>query len=199
MESMPTLGADSFEKALSQYNEFSAKMNDTMSPLVKMMSPGKDREQMIALNELGNKMVAYQVREAQFRYMLYTTGLKAMETLAQSVSTKIKNGEEYKDFNAFYNEWINTNDTVFGELFTSDEYSKFQADFTTVTMTVKKSVEKQMEKMMANVPVITRSEMDDLYKTVYEMNKHIKALEKKIAAYETESTTEVKAAKTAKK
>lgn len=199
MESMPTLGADSFEKALSQYNEFSSKMNDTMSPLVKMMTPGKDREQMIALNELGNKMVAYQIREAQFRYMLYTTGLKAMETLAESVSTKIKNGEEYKDFNTFYNEWINTNDTVFGELFTSDEYSKFQADFTTVTMTVKKSVEKQMEKMMANVPVITRTEMDDLYKTVYEMNKHIKALEKKIAAYETETTTEVKAAKTAKK
>jgi class III poly(R)-hydroxyalkanoic acid synthase PhaE subunit len=199
MESMPTLGADSFEKALSQYNEFSAKMNDTMSPLVKMMTPGKDREQMIALNELGNKMVAYQVREAQFRYMLYTTGLKAMETLAEKVSNKIQNGEEYKDFNGFYNEWISTNDTVFGELFSSEEYSKFQADFTSVTMTVKKSVEKQMEKMMANVPVVTRSEMDDLYKTVYEMNKHIKALEKKIAAYETESTTEVKAAKTAKK
>ena len=92
-----------------------------------------------------------------------------------------------------------SHDTVFGELFSSEEYSKFQADFTTVTMTVKKSVEKQMEKMMANVPVVTRSEMDDLYKTVYEMNKHIKSLEKKIAAYESETTTEVKAAKTAKK
>lgn len=199
MENMPSFGTESFEKALSQYNDFSAKMNDTMSPLVKMMTPGKDREQMIALNELGNKMVAYQVREAQFRYMLYTTGLKAMETLAQNVSNKIQNGDKYTDFNAFYNEWISTNDSVFGELFSSEEYSKFQADFTTVTMTVKKSVEKQMEKMMANVPVITRSEMDDLYKTVYEMNKHIKSLEKKIAAFEAEATTEVKAAKTAKK
>ncbi len=199
MENFPSFNTESFEKALSQYNEFSNKMNDTMSPLVKMMTPGKDREQMIALNELGNKMVAYQVREAQFRYMLYTTGLKAMETLAEKVASKVQNGETYNDFNTFYNEWINTNDTVFGELFSSEEYSKFQADFTTVTMTVKKSVENQMEKMMANVPVITRSEMDDLYQTVYEMNKHIKSLEKKIAAYESETTTEVKAAKTAKK
>lgn len=201
MDNIPSLGADSFEKALEQYTTFSNQMNDTMSPLVKMMTPGKDREQMVAVNELGNKMVAYQIREAQFRYMLYTTGLKAMETLAENVSNKIQNGEQYKDFNTFYNEWINTNDTVFGELFSSDEYSKFQADFTSVTMTVKKSVEKQMEKMMANVPVITRSEMDDLYKTVYEMNKHIKGLEKKIAAYETANTTttEVKATKVAKK
>lgn len=200
MGNLPTFGTETFEQALEQFQNMSSQMKDTMSPLVTLMSPGKDREQMIAINELGNTMVAYQVREAQFRYMLYTTGLKAMETLAENVSNKIQNGEEYKDFNTFYNEWINTNDTVFGELFSSDEYSKFQAEFTNVTMTVKKGVEKQMEKMMENVPVITRTEMDDLYKTVYEMNKHIKALERKIETLESPATTtEVKAAKTAKK
>lgn len=195
---MPQLGTESFDQALTQFQNMSNQMKDTMSPLVTLMSPGKDRDQMIAVNELGNTMVAYQVREAQFRYMLYTTGLKAMETLAQGVATKIQNGEEYKDFNTFYNEWINVNDTVFGDLFQSPEYSKFQAEFTNVTMTVKKGVEKQMEKMMENIPVVTRSEMDDLYKTVYEMNKHIKALERKIASLEAPAT-EVKAAKTAKK
>lgn len=200
MGNLPTFGTETFEQALEQFQNMSSQMKDTMSPLVTLMSPGKDREQMIAINELGNTMVAYQVREAQFRYMLYTTGLKAMETLAENVSNKIQNGEEYKDFNTFYNEWINTNDTVFGELFSSEEYSKFQAEFTNVTMTVKKGVEKQMEKMMENVPVITRTEMDDLYKTVYEMNKHIKALERKIETLESPiAATEVKAAKTAKK
>lgn len=199
MGTMPTFGKESFDQALEQFQNVSSQMKDAMSPMVTLMSPGKDREQMIAINELGNTMVAFQIREAQFRYMLYTTGLKAMETLAENVATKIQNGEEYKDFNTFYNEWINVNDTVFGELFQSEEYSKFQADFTNVTMTVKKGVEKQMEKMLESVPVITRTEMDDLYKTVYEMNKHIKALERKIESLETTSTTEVKAAKTAKK
>lgn len=199
MGTMPTFGKESFDQALEQFQNVSSQMKDAMSPMVTLMSPGKDREQMIAINELGNTMVAFQIREAQFRYMLYTTGLKAMETLAENVATKIQNGEEYKDFNTFYNEWINVNDTVFGELFQSEEYSKFQADFTNVTMTVKKGVEKQMEKMLESVPVITRTEMDDLYKTVYEMNKHIKALERKIESLETPSTTEVKAAKTAKK
>lgn len=198
MANLPSFGTETFEQALEQFQNLSNQMKDTMSPMVTLMSPGKDRDQMITINDLGNKMVAYQVREAQFRYMLYTTGLKAMETLAENVANKIQNGEEYKDFNTFYNEWINVNDNVYGELFQSEEYSKFQAEFTNVTMTVKKGVEKQMEKMMENIPVITRTEMDDLYKTVYEMNKHIKALEKKIESLET-PTTEVKAAKTAKK
>lgn len=199
MANLPSFGKESFDQALEQFQNVSNQMKDAMSPMVTLMSPGKDREQMIAINELGNKMVAYQIREAQFRYMLYTTGLKAMETLAETVTNKIQNGEEYKDFNTFYNEWINTNDTVFGELFQSEEYSKFQAEFTNVTMTVKKGVEKQMEKMLENVPVITRTEMDDLYKTVYELKKHIKTLERKIESLETPATTEVKAAKTAKK
>ncbi len=197
-ENMPSMGSESFEKALEQYQSFTTKVNDYMSPMVKMMSPGKDRDQMIAMNELGDQMVKYQVRDAQFKYMLYTTGIKAMESLAKNVAKKIEAGENYSDFNQFFNEWINTNDQVFGELFSSPEYSKFQSEFTETVMLVKKGVEKQMEKMMENIPVITRSEMDDLYKSVYEMQKHIRSLEKKIESLES-NTKEEKPAKITKK
>lgn len=198
-ENMPTMGNESFEKALEQYHSFTSKVNDYMSPFVKMMTPGKDRDQMIALNELGDRMVKYQVREAQFKYMLYTTGIKAMETLAQNVAKKIQEGQNYSDFNQFFNEWINTNDTVFGELFSSPEYSKFQSEFTETVMLMKKGVEKQMEKMMESLPVITRSEMDELYKSVYEMQKHIRSLEKKIESLEATASKEEKPAKITKK
>jgi len=66
---------------------------------------------------------------------------------------------------------------------------------------LKSGMSKQMEKMMENIPVITRTEMDELYQTVYEMKKHIRSLEKKIEAYENTASKEVKAAapKAAKK
>jgi polyhydroxyalkanoate synthase subunit PhaE len=201
MSSMPSINNDTFTQVLDQYTAFNTKMNDAMSPLVTMMTPGKDRDQLIAINELGNKMVSYQIHDSQFRFMLYTTGLKAMETLAENMFNKIQNQEEIKDFGTLYNEWLNVNDTVYGELFSSAEYSKFQAEFTDVVMTVKKGMSLQMEKMMENIPVITRTEMDELYKTVYEMKKYIRTLEKKIESLENIPSKEVKAAapKAAKK
>jgi BMFP domain-containing protein YqiC len=193
MSTLPSLNNDTFNQMLEQYNSFNGQMKDLASPFVTMMTPGKDREQMLAISELGNKMVAYQIREAQFRYMIYTTGLKAMETLSENMFAKLQNGEEVKDFASVYNEFLSTNDKVYGELFESAEYSKFQAEFTEVVMLVKKGMEKQMEKMMENVPVVNRTEMDELYQTVYEMKKHIRSLEKKIEAMENTTSKEVKA------
>ena len=46
---------------------------------------------------------------------------------------------------------------------------------------------------MQNVPVVPRSEMDELYKTVYELRKRVNMLEKQIDT-DTEVATETKPA-----
>ncbi len=201
MNALPKFGNENFNSALEQYNTFTTNLNETMSPFVKMMSPGKDKDQMLALSELANKMVAYQVRESQYRHMIYTTGLKAMETLAESVYAKMEKGEDFKDFTTFYNEYLTVNDTVYGELFASPEYSKFQSEFTEIVMMVRKGVESQMEKMLVNIPVITRTEMDELYKTIYDLKKMVRGLEKALDTANNVVVKEEKApvAKTSKK
>jgi hypothetical protein len=43
---------------------------------------------------------------------------------------------------------------------------------------LKKDVESQMEQYMVGIPVATRSEMDELYKTIYDLKKQIRQMEK---------------------
>ena len=50
-----------------------------------------------------------------------------------------------------------------------------------LSMDVKKHFEKQFETMMANFPVVLKSDVEELNKTVYELKKQIKELQNKLS------------------
>jgi BMFP domain-containing protein YqiC len=148
------------------------------------------------MNELSSEFNNYQMRNAEMQYQMYQTGLKAMEELAENVYAKVRNGNDLKDFTNIYAEWLNISDKHFVALFSTEEYSKMQSELNSFGMKLKMNINGQMEKAMTNVPVVTRSEMDEAYKTIYEMKKRITMLEKQL---DTDTEVEAKPAKKAAK
>jgi BMFP domain-containing protein YqiC len=118
---------------------------------------------------------------------MYQTGLKASEEVAENIYNRMRNGEEMSSFINLYSEWLNTNDKHFVNLFSSEEYSKLQGELNSVGMKMKRHMDLQMEEAFANLPLVNRSEMDELYHTIHELKKRIHTLEKQIDA-ETEAT-----------
>src|SRR5690606_35931408 len=95
--------------------------------------------------------------------------------------------------------WMNLSDKQYVALFESDEYSKLMAEVSALQMNIKKSVDTQMESALSVYPVATRTEMDELYKTIYELKKHVRQLEKMLEVDSMEVTPAKPAAKTTAK
>ena len=115
--------------------------------------------------------------------MIYQNGLKAMDKLAVKVATQVKNGESIESIVKLYQEWMMTGDEVFTKLFSSDEYSKLMTEVSSLQMKIKSEIDRQMEKMMlVNIPVATRTEMDEVYKNLYDLKKMYKNLERAFTA-----------------
>lgn len=180
MMSMMPKGNEMFTTMMNNYNSMWNMMNESAAPLMKMMTPGSSKASVEMMNELANEFAHYQMKNAQMQYMMYTTGMKAMEEVAENIYGKLHNGEDMSNFMKVYQEWLNTNDKHFVTLFSTDEYSKMQAELNTLGMKMKRHMDMQMEKMLNNVPVATRSEMDELYKVIHELRKRINTLEKQI-------------------
>lgn len=180
MMNMMPAGNDMFSHMMNNYNSMSNMMSQSAAPLMKMMTPGAGKDMMEMMNELSNEFAHYQMKNAQMQYMMYMTGMKAMEEVAENMYTKMQNGEDMSNFMKVYQEWLNTNDKHFVNLFSTNEYSKMQAELNTLGMKMKRHMDLQMEKMLNNVPVATRSEMDELYKVIHELRNRIKTLEKQI-------------------
>jgi len=176
---MPGMNAsDVFGNMLNGYNQFHSMMTEAAAPFAKMMTPNQHTKTMMEWQDIANRMAVYNIKNAELQYMVYTQGTKVMDKLAENVAGKVQGNEEINSIMALFEEWMNISDKTFVSLFESDEYSKLMAEVSAMQLKLKKDVENQMEKMMAGIPVATRSEMDELYKTIYELKKQVRQMEK---------------------
>ena len=174
---MPSLFANPFTSLLSNYNNLQGQMMSTVTPFAKLLTPNKDSKTMAEWSEIMNNVNIYNIKNAELQHMIYQNGAKVMESIAESVMHKIENGEDVNSMIKLYQEWLNTSDKMFVDLFETDEYSKLMSEVSSLELRIKKAVQKQTEKMFDNVPVATRSEMDEVYQTIHDLKTQVRQLQ----------------------
>jgi hypothetical protein len=179
MNGMPGMNtSEMFGNMLNGYNSIYGSLNDAFAPLTKMMPANQQTKTMMEWNDISNRMMVYNIKNAELQYMIYSNGSKVMDKLAENIMQKIENGGEFASMMALYQEWLNISDKVYVGLFESDEYSKLMAEVSSLQLKLRKDIEIQLEKTLVGLPVATRSEMDEMYKTIYDLKKQVRQLEK---------------------
>lgn len=190
------------ENMLGGYNNMKNSMNSIFSPMGKMMGQSDMTKNLAEWSELADKMVVYNIKNAELQYMVYEKGTKVMEKIAETIINKQENGEEVGNVMALYQEWLNMSDAEFVSLFESNEYAELMAEVASLKMKLSKESDLLMEKSLAKLPVATRSEMEEMHKAIYDLKKQVRQLEKmlEMETVETVETEEVATPKaTAKK
>ncbi len=175
-------GHNMFSEAMNNYNKMYAQMQNSVAPFAKLMTPTSDSQNAEAVANIFDMMNKYQILDSQMKFMTYTTGVKAMDKMGITMAEKLKSGAKYNNMQDLFKEWLNTSDAMFVQLFETDEFSKVQAESSSLALRIKHATDLQMEKMFVNMPLVPRSEMDELYKTVYELKKRIRTMEKELSS-----------------
>jgi polyhydroxyalkanoate synthesis regulator phasin len=200
MNTMPGFnGQEYFATMLNAYNEMQNMMNNAYSPIAKFITPNQYTKNAAEWSDIANRIMVYNIKNSELQYLIYSQGAKVMDSLAENVAEKVKNGVEINSMMALYQEWLSISDKSFVSLFEGDEYSKLMAEVSAMQLTLRKDVELQMEKLMTGIPVATRSEMDEMYKTIYDLKKQVRQLEKMMELESEEVIEEKTTAKKAKK
>jgi len=199
----PQLISGDFAKLTDMYKHAQNVFGKSFEPILKLATPGKEKEAIESNIALLDKISEYAVKQAQLQQHMYSTTQKAIEESAKHTFEKMTPETlQQQSFTEFYNEWLKTNETLFTQLFESDDYSKLKGELLSISMDVKKDFEKQYESVFAIYPIVFKSEAEELYKTVYELKKQVKALETRLAAQGAATLTfddEDKTSKTATK
>lgn len=167
-----------FDKMTDMYKSNYSNLDNAIAPFMKIMTPNADMKQMDTMKEMSNEFNMYNMMNSKMQYMMYVTGTKAMEEMGTNVYAKMVNGDEMGTFSNIYQEWLNVADKNFVSLFNSEEYSKMQSELNSFGMKLKRNINLSMEKALGNLPLINRTEMDELYQTIHDLKKKITALEK---------------------
>ena len=185
----------------SAYTNLYNSINESVAPFAKLITPTQQTKTIQEWAEINHRIMLYNMKNAELQYMMYNQGTKVMDKLAENIAEKVKEGKEITSMLALYQEWLNISDKVYVSLFESSNYSELMSEVGSMQMKLRKDIELQTEKMFKDIPVATRSEMDEVYKTIYDLKKQVRELEKKLnvepkaESVITEETTEEKATK----
>jgi class III poly(R)-hydroxyalkanoic acid synthase PhaE subunit len=168
------------------YSQINNVFGKTFEPLLKLVNAGKEKENIEALIQLMDRVAEYSVKQAELQAFLQATAKKGVEKIATQYAEKFSDPkaltEKAPSAQEMYNEWVKVNEQLFTELFASEEFSKVKGETINLSNDVKKHFEKQFENTFANFPVVFKSEVADLEKTVYELKKQVKELQSKLGA-----------------
>jgi polyhydroxyalkanoate synthase subunit PhaE len=191
MMSKMSNGSEVFGNMQQAYTNWYNQMNEAAAPFTKMITPNEHTKNMKEWAGIANLITQYNIKNSELQYMIYAQGVKVMDKLAENTAKKTQDGTEVTSMLALYQEWLNIGDKVYVSLFESKEYSELMAEVSALQMKVRKDLEMQMEKAFKDVPVATRSEMDEVYKTIHDLKTQIRQLEKMMELGSEEAAEEV--------
>lgn len=178
LKTFPQLMEGRPEAYMQTYNTMFNAFDSTFGRIFHIPPVGKDREKVKLLLRSFDDLSVYLAKHTEYQYTIYVTGLAALEKVVMSITERYNKGEEIKTFDEFFDLWLDENEKTYFELFQSEEFSKMQGKMLEASVTMREHNFKLMELYLYDYPIAVRSEMDDLYKTIYELKKKVKDLEK---------------------
>lgn len=161
------------------HNAFGA-FESTFGRSFHVPAVGKDREKMELVSRCIDDLSVYLSKNAEFQHAMYLTGLEATEKVVAALALKIEEGQDLSRFDDFFDLWIDVHEKTFYATFQTTEYARLKGELLEAGLNARKHYFKLMEIQLFDLPIALRSEMDDLYKTLYDLRKTVKRLEAKL-------------------
>lgn len=171
---------------LQQMQSAYAMFEKTTGKILSVPTLGKDREKMALLSKYTQVLSTFSSRHLEYYQLMQTTGYEGNQAVIKALAEKIEAGEKFEKFDDFFALWINTNEKVFYKLFQSKEFNERRNAMTEAGFKARKLYNQIIEGQLADFPVARRSEMDEVYKIIYDLRKQVKSLQSQIQDLKTQ-------------
>ncbi|KJR41033.1 poly(R)-hydroxyalkanoic acid synthase subunit PhaE [Candidatus Magnetoovum chiemensis] len=180
IQAMSNISSMSDPNAMNLLHNTFLAFDKTIGKAFKTPQVGKDREKLELILRTIDAYSVYVAKNTVFQHKMYTTGEAAMRKVLEAVASKIKEGAEIKNYDEFYKIWTDINEKAYFDLFNSEDFSKVQGALLESALTFKKLYNQLIEINLSDFPIPVRSEMNDVYKTIYDLKRKVRTLENKL-------------------
>ncbi|KAB8320411.1 hypothetical protein SD81_002065 [Tolypothrix campylonemoides VB511288] len=121
--------------------------------------------------------------KASFDYLLVLLDIwvRAFEELMRELVSSQNKGETVENLRQFLQVWSSIFDQVFAQRFQSEDALEIQGKFMNAAITWRLHQQQLMEVFLKMNDLPTRSELDEVYRSLYELRKEVKNLKKTLA------------------
>ncbi len=155
------------------YKATFAKMRDM--PIV-----GIWREHLETQEDSIDKYYEYVSVASDFWGRIFEIAAETTEQVFQDYLETLEEGKDIKTYDDFYEYWASVLVKSYDKLFLSDDFSKVAGGVVNAMSDFKAYFDKLMEGYLQQWPIPKNSDMESLYKTVYDLKKEVRSLKKEM-------------------
>jgi class III poly(R)-hydroxyalkanoic acid synthase PhaE subunit len=141
---------------------------------------GSNREQTAKLLNSFDAFVDMQKTTTLYRAKLAEAMGKATERTMETLAKMAEEGKTINTVRELNRLWLDVADRVFTETYASEDYIKLQQEVSRTSLNYRIEQQKVIEMILEAMHIPTRSELDDAYRTIYELRKELKMLTKRV-------------------
>lgn len=175
------------EALVKQMQSAYTMFENSTGKLFSVPAVGKDREKIELFSQCAKAFSDFAASSIEYQKLMQTTGSEAMQAVIKTLAAKVQAGEKFEKFDEFFALWIDTNEQTFNKLFQTKAYSQKRNAMTEAGFKARKLYHQVLESQLADFPIARRSEMDEVYKTIYDLRKEVKSLKSEIEALKNNS------------
>jgi class III poly(R)-hydroxyalkanoic acid synthase PhaE subunit len=149
--------------------------------LAEIPSVGMSREQNAKILRMFDAFVDLRKVNLQYRTVLARAMEQAVERTMGKLAEMAKEGKQINSVRELTRLWLGVADGVFTEMYASTDYVDLQHKMSAAGMKFRIEQRQVVEMFMETLGLPTRSELDDAYRSLYEVRKEVKALKKALA------------------
>lgn len=197
MTMLAELAGGNPEYATNLYNGMIANYQRAFEFAGTLSGTQKEAEAVKLTSELFQQASEYATSLWKFQSLLYTAGQETMEEMVDKAVKTAQKGEPVKNYDEFFKLWIDLNEQSYNSVFKSKEFTAAQGELAKMAAGIRKQFQNLMELFLEEYPVVLRSEIDELYKSMQDIKSKMRTNGSAHDEEKSEKTTAKKA--TAKK
>ncbi len=167
--------------------EWKNAYDQTFGILIKSPAVGNARQLLEQNNRTLDSMIDMFVTLSEFMTSSLSVAYKHSEEAFRQYLESIENGEDPKTFKEFYDMWSDYVEKAIEKFFYIDEFSKFIGKTADSPMVFKIEYDKLIEQALKDLPIVTKSEVDNVYKNVHDLRREVRELKREIENLQTGS------------
>jgi class III poly(R)-hydroxyalkanoic acid synthase PhaE subunit len=157
----------------------------TFGSVLQSPSLGYTREFNNKLFKSFDAWINFSKASVDYQLVLVDVWLKAYEELTRELASSKEKDETIQNWQQFLQVWSSVFDRVFAQTFRSEDALEIQGKFLNSAMTYRLRQQQLMEVFLKMNDLPSRSEVDEIHRSIYELRKEIKSLKKSLAQSQT--------------
>ncbi|MCT4620538.1 MAG: hypothetical protein N4A62_14225 [Marinisporobacter sp.] len=177
------IGTNIFENKdvfLNYSKLFKGNYEETFGKFFSMPAMGINREYFEKQTDSIDAFMKYTNTLGEFSGVIFKVGIDTMEKIIKDMKTMVKNENQPKTFKEFYEYWWRKNEEAYTDLFATDEFSKLLSQVVDAGIHFKKNYDGLLEMQLSFLPFPTKTDMNSLYKTIYDLKKTVRNTNKEL-------------------